>query len=62
MAEILLNRSRIVAVIGELASGRVTKHVRMNTGNSNLATSPALVMSLRTAESVSGAFRPVTKT
>ena len=30
VAEILLNRSCIVAVVGELVAGRVTKHVWMN--------------------------------
>lgn len=30
VAKVLLNRSRIVAIISELVAGRVTKHVRVN--------------------------------
>jgi hypothetical protein len=28
----LLNRSRIVSIVGELVTGRVTKHVRITAG------------------------------
>ena len=61
MPEVLLNRSRVVAVVGQFIAGRMAEHVRMN-GNSRLASRPAPATIFRTASGVNGALRSLTKT
>ena len=61
MPEVLLNRSRVVAVVGQFVAGRMAEHVRMN-GNSRLASRPARATIFRNRVRVSGALRSLTKT
>jgi len=61
VAKIVLDRPGIVAVIGEFVPAGAAQHVRMHREPS-LASSPALAMSFRTAESVSGPWRSVVNT
>ena len=61
MPEVLLNRSRVVAVVGQFVAGRTAEHVRMNRElKAGLASGPATIF--RTASGVNGALRSLTKT
>jgi hypothetical protein len=59
--QIMLDRPRVLPVVGQLVAGGVAQHVGW-TGNSMPASRPARATILRTASAQSGALRSLTNT
>lgn len=61
MPQVMLNRPRILPIVRQLKPASMAKHVWVSR-KIEASPRPALAISLRTAESVIGPFRSVTKT